>query len=387
MRQIANVANRKKAAVLAMFGLLGCLGCVIAALPGEALLNRTGMNRADDESVPGLVCNDEISRRVARHGGRGGEVQISLMWQDYNDLDLHTVPPSGKRISFANKRSRCGGVLDVDCNADEATTDEPVENINWQKAPAGIYKVYVHYYENHGGHQSSPYDVRVVDRRRIERFHGEVAKGDPPKLIYTFRHSAQNAASRPVRSWRAVPIIGCWTALIAIGLAAALLIGQSLFERRPVLGVSKALLSMLGAIACGFTAGALGQVLYAMTCQSPAMAQVARSFGWVLLGTLLGGGMGLVVPKLPAWRAAIAGGFGGLIGSLAFSVCTSTWSDTAGRFIGAGVVGLCIGLMIAVMVTVFTKVRLGRHVFALHTMTLPRLSGAFQRRSGDVWHK
>ena len=84
----------------------------------------------------------ELQARLDREGARSGDVQISLMWDNYNDLDLHVVCPSGERIHGGNKISECGGELDVDANV-RPETKKPVENIVWPdfKAPPGEYKV------------------------------------------------------------------------------------------------------------------------------------------------------------------------------------------------------------------------------------------------------
>ena len=51
---------------------------------------------ATEEDVEPEVNMDE---RLEREGGASGEVQISLVWDDYNDLDLHLFSPSGERIT------------------------------------------------------------------------------------------------------------------------------------------------------------------------------------------------------------------------------------------------------------------------------------------------
>ena len=51
----------------------------------------------------------ELMERLAREGGKSGVVQISLAWDDYNDLDMHVFCPSGERIYFNNRKSNCGG--------------------------------------------------------------------------------------------------------------------------------------------------------------------------------------------------------------------------------------------------------------------------------------
>jgi len=79
-------------------------------------------------------------------------VAISLMWDNtnkrkLNDLDLHVTPPSGEKIWYQHKKSKCNGVLDVDRQQD---CRDPVENIVWKKAPKGPYKVQVvNYVGNH----------------------------------------------------------------------------------------------------------------------------------------------------------------------------------------------------------------------------------------------
>ena len=42
--------------------------------------------------------NDDLDERLEREGGKSGAVQVSLAWDDYNDLDLHLFCPSGERI-------------------------------------------------------------------------------------------------------------------------------------------------------------------------------------------------------------------------------------------------------------------------------------------------
>ena len=72
----------------------------------------------------------ELQSRLNREGAMSGDVQISLMWENYNDLDLHVVCASGERIHGGNKKSECGGELDVDANV-RPETKKPVENVVW----------------------------------------------------------------------------------------------------------------------------------------------------------------------------------------------------------------------------------------------------------------
>ena len=132
----------------------------------------------------------ELKARLEREGAQSSDVQISLMWNNYNDLDLHVVCPSGERIHGGNKTSACGGELDVDANV-RAETRKPVENVFWEdgKAPAGTYQVYVHHYKKHDKRRSkdpTKFQVIVNQGGDPREYNGELSAGDPIMLVAEF---------------------------------------------------------------------------------------------------------------------------------------------------------------------------------------------------------
>jgi uncharacterized protein YfaP (DUF2135 family) len=136
----------------------------------------------------------ELQARLAREGARSSDVQISLMWNNYNDLDLHVVCPSGERIHGGNKISQCEGELDVDANV-RGETRKPVENVVWPegKAPAGKYQVYVHHYKKHDKRRSkdpTKFQVIVNGGGDLQEFNGELSSGDPILLVAEFELEA-----------------------------------------------------------------------------------------------------------------------------------------------------------------------------------------------------
>jgi hypothetical protein len=119
----------------------------------------------------------EIERRLAGAGAQTGQVQISLAWDSSDDLDLHVLDPNNEKLWYSNKRSRSGGVLDVDMNA-RATTLRPVENVFWAsgRAPRGKFRVKVVCYKYRGRNGTKvPFRVRMkIDGRVLPIWSGFV---------------------------------------------------------------------------------------------------------------------------------------------------------------------------------------------------------------------
>ncbi len=118
-----------------------------------------------------------FARRLGEAGAKGGDIQISLSWQNLNDLDLHCVDPAREEICFSNPKSRnTHGELDVDQNAREPFNSSPVENIFWPSdgAPGGLYRIYVVYYARHCEVDTTPFLIRTVVRGTTNFFRGSI---------------------------------------------------------------------------------------------------------------------------------------------------------------------------------------------------------------------
>lgn len=95
---------------------------------------------------------DSIKEKVKKAGGNvTGDLCCRLAWFNYDDLDLHMNEAGGFHLFFGTKFSHfTGGKLDVDKNAGDGYTREPVENIFYgdrKKMKEGVYTLSVHQYQ------------------------------------------------------------------------------------------------------------------------------------------------------------------------------------------------------------------------------------------------
>ena len=143
--------------------------------------------------------NDDLDQRLEREGGKSGSVQVSLAWNDYNDLDLHLFCPSGERIYFNNRNSECGGELDVDMNV-KPVSKTPVENVVWtSNPPKGAYKVGVHFYKHHRKRKtkkSCKFRLRVSLYGKIQEYSGVIKYGKAMQMVTGFTIGNQDELSK-----------------------------------------------------------------------------------------------------------------------------------------------------------------------------------------------
>jgi hypothetical protein len=134
------------------------------------------------------ALNDNFEQLLREHGAGSGDVRVSLMWSNRNDIDLHVVDPNGEEIFYGHRQARSGGLLDIDMNASPPFRVPAVENVYWPQraAPRGQYKVYVNHYRQHDSANVTPFRVRVLVRGRTTDVTGSVQFGGDKKLVYQF---------------------------------------------------------------------------------------------------------------------------------------------------------------------------------------------------------
>lgn len=102
---------------------------VLAVVGGVMLIPRSKANRAARPvgshgaalggglmSAAGIPPDQVDNRLLTAGANTGGDLEVSLAWNSYTDLDLQLGEPSGDRVDARNPHSRGGGEQDVDMN-------------------------------------------------------------------------------------------------------------------------------------------------------------------------------------------------------------------------------------------------------------------------------
>jgi len=339
-------------------GVAGLLACVLAALLMESVIQTLRVPQALlARRTRAVIFDDAVAHRLVRAKAKTGDVQITLAWNNGNDLDLWCVDPFGEHIFFGNRIARSAGELDIDMNAGGAETNEPIENIYWPRgeAPSGKYQVFVNYFANHGAPDPTAWTVDVLNKGRRSHFQGTISPRPNHGTVVPVT-SLQVTGGRttvpflPSAFWNAVAWTAAWFAALAALLFYALVRGQDAYFQLPVMpALRRHRLTALSALA-GAVSGALAQVTFTLLSGAllPLPFGIARLIGWALAGAAAGYALGRWTPNLPRRGATRGGLLGGILAALAFSVISQPGDVTnvAGRVLGAALLGFCIGWML-----------------------------------------
>jgi Ca-activated chloride channel family protein len=143
---------------------------------------------------------DEFSARLAQSNARTGDIRISLMWNNRNDLDLHVATPGGEEINFNNPQDSTGGRLDTDRNL-YGETMRPVESVYWPENAAvpGNYRVFVqNYAANETGAFITPFQLEIKNGKEYLYFEGVVRGSGRASIteVCAFEYSGYDSLDR-----------------------------------------------------------------------------------------------------------------------------------------------------------------------------------------------
>ena len=394
------------------FALMGAIGCLAGALLGELLLLITG---GPDNKPPGqAVCllidcsGSMLSGTDTRHGS-GDKVRevksAATRFTHRQDLsqDMIAVVGFGSEVRTGSQLSRDAGVLAyaIENLSDGGSTamaaglnaaTNILNNVPEQLRDPSIIRNVLLFTDGQPDDQEATLAAARICREQNIRI-VTIATGDadvdylarltgnPALVVPTsvgnfgegfevaeeaiFGGSLMESSPSHAGFFHAMVQTSVWTALLAAGVSLALIVGQNLYVRRAPLSGGEAATGILGGLTAGIVAGATGQLLFTVAVgisDVPLLGSflgwffqvVGRIVGWAILGALVGRGLAFFVPNLEPRRAWLGGSFGGAIGAVAF-LFASLLGDSAGRFLGAAVLGTFIGLMIALVDAAFRQ--------------------------------
>ena len=145
----------------------------------EELFNMAG-DAISDMGRPDNIKLIELAEDVMSYGY--GSIQVTLKWDNVNDIDLWVEDPNGEVVYWNHMQSASGGYIDVDNRVAYGP-----ENIYWEGAAIkGNYKVYVHHYE---GTSSAGFSVYIKAFDKTRTVQGRIGVGE---LIHVATFNEQN---------------------------------------------------------------------------------------------------------------------------------------------------------------------------------------------------
>lgn len=138
--------------------------------------NQNGMG-GNENGMGGIGMGgngDDFDKRLAGAGAQTGDIQISIAWDNVNDIDVGVMLHNNTGMARINYQNRMGpnmGMLDVDMNV-LPRTNRAVENIFWPKgaAPSAKYTIYVHHYKQWCPIARTPVRIRIrIDGKIMDK--------------------------------------------------------------------------------------------------------------------------------------------------------------------------------------------------------------------------
>lgn len=113
--------------------------------------------------------------------------------------------------------------------------------------------------------------------------------------------------------------IGGWTALLTLGIAGPLIIGQNHYLRRRLLTLKEAGLILGGSLIAGLIAGGTGQILFFLIADLPNAGAIGGILNWGIAGSIFAGTVSLLRKTPNLTRTIALGGASGVVAGAVFS--------------------------------------------------------------------
>jgi len=166
-------------------------------LSNSSLVPKSALIHSVSTPLVSLVVVTSVFLSCASAGLKPGtgDIAFRLFWPGAADLDLYVRDPEGQRLSFANRKSDSGGILDIDCNATPGQICwKPIENVYWPQgnAPQGKYLYSVHFLQTHDGRETVRFTIQVLLGDTVVKSNSGTLTVDQEAGPYEFILAASN---------------------------------------------------------------------------------------------------------------------------------------------------------------------------------------------------
>ena len=124
-----------------------------------------------------------LEERIVEYSSGVGEITVSLIWDSWDDLDLHVLTPDGSHVHYAAPYGG-GGVLDHDANAGSERTLEPMENIYFAAPQSGEYVIWIEEYNDRTEGYDTNYYLRITIGSEVLYYEGTISTTGTQISIY-----------------------------------------------------------------------------------------------------------------------------------------------------------------------------------------------------------
>ncbi len=128
------------------------------------------------------TLSDSMQSIMQSLGAHDGDITVSIMWDNNDDIDLHCMTPNGNEIYFSNKTAD-GGELDVDrqVNGDDSVS---AEHIYFKEPGPGKYRFWVvNYTDRSEGNTTVTVEI-VVDGKLTRSVYSVASRQELGTVVY-----------------------------------------------------------------------------------------------------------------------------------------------------------------------------------------------------------
>lgn len=130
-----------------------------------------------------------LEERITEYRTGTGEITVSLIWDSWDDLDLHVMTPDGSHIYYGMPYGG-GGVLDHDANSGTERTLEPIENIYFAAPQSGQYIIWITDHNDRTDGYATNYYIRVTIGDQVYYYDGSIDTTGTQISIYDYEYTS-----------------------------------------------------------------------------------------------------------------------------------------------------------------------------------------------------